>query len=101
MAFFEHQQEAIAGFTGLLDYTQEAPSLVFGTRTQLWGRGYATEATLAVLRYAFEILKLDRAIADVDEPNQVSIRVLEKLGMRRTKREIVNGRSLLYYEICH
>jgi RimJ/RimL family protein N-acetyltransferase len=97
--FFERQSDLIAGFAGLLDFSQEAPSLIFGTKPQLWGRDYATEAALAVLRYAFETLGSDRVIADVDEPNEASIRVLEKLGMSRIRRDIVNGRLLLYYEI--
>jgi RimJ/RimL family protein N-acetyltransferase len=37
--------------------------------------------------------------ADVDEPNQASVRVLDKLGMRRTGRRVVNGRPILDYEI--
>jgi [ribosomal protein S5]-alanine N-acetyltransferase len=44
--FFEYQQNAIAGFTGLLDYTQEAPSLIFGTSTQLWGNSIARSQML-------------------------------------------------------
>ncbi|MDQ3252964.1 MAG: GNAT family N-acetyltransferase, partial [Acidobacteriota bacterium] len=74
------------------------PSLIFGTRPQLWGRGYAVEAARAVLRYACDVLGLRRVVADVDEPNAASIRVLERLGMTRTRRAIVNGRPLLYYE---
>jgi len=38
-------------------------------------------------------------VADVDEPNEASIRVLEKLGMSRTGRRILNERPLLDYEI--
>jgi RimJ/RimL family protein N-acetyltransferase len=96
--FFEERSELMAGFAGLLDFSQEAPSLIFGTRSQFWGRGYATEVGLAVLDYAFEILSCDRVIADVDEPNEASIRVLEKIGMTKLRRGIVNGRPLLYYE---
>ncbi|NJL99522.1 MAG: N-acetyltransferase, partial [Synechococcaceae cyanobacterium SM2_3_2] len=44
-------------------------------------------------------LELERVEADVDEPNKASIRVLETLGMSRTRRAIVNERPLLYYEI--
>lgn len=97
--FFEDQHDLIAGFAGLLDSSQGPPSLIFGTRPQLWGRGYAKEAARAVLRYAFDVLGLERAVADVDEPNEASIRVLEALGMSQTRRAIVNGRPLLYYEI--
>ncbi len=98
--FFEHQSDRIAGFTGLLQSSEELPNLIFGTEPRLWGRGYATEAASAVLRYAFDVLGIEYAIADVDEPNEASIRVLERLGMSRTRREIVNGRPLLYYKIC-
>jgi ribosomal-protein-alanine N-acetyltransferase len=60
---------------------------------------YATEATLAVLDYAFANLGIKYIVADVDEPNDRSIRVLETIGMSRTKRAIVNERPLLYYKI--
>jgi RimJ/RimL family protein N-acetyltransferase len=45
------------------------------------------------------VLGLKKVEADVDEPNKVSIRVLEALGMSRIRRVIVNERPLLYYEI--
>ncbi len=97
--FFDNHSDKIAGFTGLLQFTEELPSLIFGVRPQLWGHGYATEATLAVLDYAFVNLGIKYIVADVDEPNDRSIRVLDKIGMSQTKRAIVNERPLLYYEI--
>ncbi len=96
--FFERGARSLAGFSGLLR-SPEGESLIFGTRPDLWGRGYAFEASSAVVAYAFETLGLARVRADVDEPNTVSIRVLEKLGMRRTGRRIVNEHPLLDYEI--
>jgi RimJ/RimL family protein N-acetyltransferase len=60
-----------------------------------WGRGYATEAARALLRWAFDTLDLNRVQAETDTRNVASARVLEKLGFRRegTLREdcIVNG----------
>ncbi|MDM9385714.1 GNAT family N-acetyltransferase [Chlorogloeopsis sp. ULAP01] len=97
--FFENQNDLIAGFAGLLHSLQEAPSLIFGTCPSLWGRGYAKEAARTVLNYAFDVLDLERVIADVDEPNEASIRVLEAIGMSQTRRAIINERPLLYYEI--
>src|SRR5204862_7478299 len=47
------------------------------------GLGYATEAAEAVLRFAFEELKLHRVIGRLEARNAASARVLEKLGMRR------------------
>lgn len=60
-----------------------------------WGRGYATEAARALLRWAYDTLDLNRVQAEVDTRNGASARVLEKLGFVRegTLREecIVNG----------
>lgn len=46
-----------------------------------WGRGYATEAAGAVVRFGFEVLGLDRIQAMHMAGNTASGRVLEKLGM--------------------
>jgi len=97
--FFERGEESPGGFSGLLRAPLGEASLLFGTRLDLWGRGYAFHAASAVLTYAFETLGVTRVVADVDEPNAASIRVLEKLGMRRTGRRIVNEHPLLDYEI--
>jgi RimJ/RimL family protein N-acetyltransferase len=52
-----------------------------------WGRGYATELGRELVRFGFERLALDRVTATVDYANAVSIRVLEKLGMRQIGEE--------------
>jgi RimJ/RimL family protein N-acetyltransferase len=46
-----------------------------------WGRGFATEAACASLRYGFGTLKLERIIALAVPENVASRRVMEKLGM--------------------
>ena len=46
------------------------------------GKGYAFEAASASARYAREVLGLPRLYAIVNPDNAVSIRVLEKLGMK-------------------
>ena len=47
------------------------------------GRGYATEAALALLGCGFATLGLHRIIATCQPENVASWRVMEKLGMRR------------------
>jgi ribosomal-protein-alanine N-acetyltransferase len=47
-----------------------------------WGKGYATEAAYAALRYGFETLELRRIIALAMPPNIASQRVMQKLGMQ-------------------
>jgi [ribosomal protein S5]-alanine N-acetyltransferase len=46
-----------------------------------WGRGYATEAAKASLRFGFDHLNLDHIIALVHPDNLASQRVIEKCGM--------------------
>jgi len=95
---FTREPDDLIGFAGLLGPEASAPSLVYGIYPDYCGKGYATEAAHAVLRYGLERLRLPRVAADVDEPNTASVRVLEKLGLKRRGREIVRGRPLLYYE---
>jgi [ribosomal protein S5]-alanine N-acetyltransferase len=47
------------------------------------GKGYATEAAAALLRYGFESLRVHRVIATCQPENPASWRVMERLGMKR------------------
>ena len=47
-----------------------------------WGRGYITEAALALMDYAAKDLGIRRMIACCDSENIASRRVMEKLGMK-------------------
>jgi [ribosomal protein S5]-alanine N-acetyltransferase len=47
-----------------------------------WGKGFATEISLALIDAAFSDLRVERVISTVDVNNKASIRVLEKIGMR-------------------
>ena len=46
-----------------------------------WGRGYATEATKRLLKFAFEETPLEELVATTDPENTASRRVLEKCGL--------------------
>lgn len=48
-----------------------------------YNKGYASEAAFAVLKYAFEELKLHRVVATCQPENPASYRVMEKIGMRK------------------
>ena len=54
------------------------------------GHGYTTEASRVLLRIAFEDLEMRRVIGQVESRNAASIRVLEKLGMRREAHFVEN-----------
>jgi len=48
-----------------------------------WGQGYATEMSIAVLRYGFTELKLPQIVAITDLANVESQHVLQKAGLHR------------------
>ncbi len=48
-----------------------------------WGRGYASEAVQALMRYAFIELRVRRIFAEADVQNVHSCRLLERLGFRK------------------
>lgn len=77
------------------DPDNRSASLGYCYAAAAWGHGYATEAAGELLRWAFDVLDLNRVQAETDTRNIASARVLEKLGFMRegTLREdcVVNG----------
>jgi ribosomal-protein-alanine N-acetyltransferase len=47
---------------------------------EYWGFGYAAEAAEAVMAYAFNTLRLGRLYAEIDNRNERSKRLIERLG---------------------
>jgi ribosomal-protein-alanine N-acetyltransferase len=88
----------VSGFCGLRS-PPDLPELLYGFRREYWRRGYATEAAEGVLAYAFDALRIRAVGAATDAPNLASIRVLERLGMRVVKRELLNGLDPLFYAL--
>jgi ribosomal-protein-alanine N-acetyltransferase len=58
---------------------------------KFWGKGYATEACEASLKYAFEILNLNEVIGTCHEENKASKHVLEKCGLSFKENYIYNN----------
>ncbi|MBE2230520.1 MAG: GNAT family N-acetyltransferase [Chitinophagaceae bacterium] len=65
-----------------------------------WGRGYATEAAQASVRFGLEVAGLQRIVGRAMPGNRASVRVLEKCGMCYIGEEIVDEHPALTYEIC-
>ena len=61
-------------------------------RRDRWGRGYATEAARACLSAGFAHLGVSRIVAVVDEENERSLRVAERIGMARIGTVETDGR---------
>ena len=68
---------------GITDPELSEGMLWYTMHPSYWGQGYATEAARAMVDFGFRELRLHRIWADCDPANGASVRVLEKLGMRR------------------
>jgi RimJ/RimL family protein N-acetyltransferase len=77
------------GCCGLRPYKMEERIYEIGVhlRKAFWGQGYAPEATLAVMEYAFSTLGVKGLFAGHNPANEASRQVLEKLGFRYTHDE--------------
>lgn len=64
-----------------------------------WGRGLATEAARACLRYAFEELRLPSVSALTRPGNQRSRRVMEHLGMKFLRETVFLSYDCVHYSI--
>jgi [ribosomal protein S5]-alanine N-acetyltransferase len=71
--------------------------VAYHVRRDHWGRGYATEAAQACMKYAFENLKVERVVSLIRPENQPSWRVAEKNGMKVWKQTVRAGYLHLVY----
>jgi ribosomal-protein-alanine N-acetyltransferase len=79
-------ERTVIGFIGLHVATFQAhftPCVEIGWRigSAYWNRGFATEGSREVVRFAFERLSLDSLVSFTAPDNAPSRRVMEKLGM--------------------
>jgi len=96
----------LAGFTGLSVprfLPEVMPAVEIGWRLgkAFWGRGLASEAARAAMRYGFRERGLERIVGIVQVGNGASERIMVKLGMR-LDREVVapgSGRPTRIYAI--
>ena len=91
---WERESGELVGDCGLFFADEHGEwELAYGFRRDRWGRGYATEAARACVRYGVETMGVAKIVADVDPANKASVRVLEKCGFVRVGG---SGDKLLY-----
>ncbi len=66
---------------------------------KFWGKGYASEATFAWLKYAFETMKIKTIEAAAHSDNVASNRILQKIGMQMTETNLEDGVSWNWYQL--
>jgi RimJ/RimL family protein N-acetyltransferase len=64
------------------DEGEDRVALGYRLRRSAWGKGYATEGALALIRKGFAELGMRRVFATTYEHNVASRRVMEKVGMK-------------------
>jgi len=92
--------EELVGFCGMKFLPElNLNELGYRLKKKCWGRGLATEAAIATLRFAKDTLELDYVIALILEGNIGSIRVAEKLGMEQNGMAQYMGLNAMKYEL--
>jgi RimJ/RimL family protein N-acetyltransferase len=66
-----------------LDAANGRCEIGYGLGSAYWKMGYMSEALPAVIRFAFDRLRMRRIEADVDPRNDNSLRLLGRLGFRQ------------------
>lgn len=84
----------MCGVSDLLEHASDA-EIGFVLRTASWGQGYVTEAATALATAAGKKLGITRLLATCRPDNIGSVRVLEKMGLRRigylTEHKLIDG----------
>ncbi len=99
-AILEKPSEKFVGWCGIwkLKETGEL-EIGYAVAKEVWGKGYATEAALKFLDYAFEKLEPEKIVAVARPENAASRRVMEKLGMDFVKTDTFYNQTLVQYAI--
>lgn len=87
------------GFAGLRPLPDgDDVELYYGLAPAHWGRGYATEASRAVLRHGFDAVGLDPIYIRTDGPNVASVAVMRRLGAEYVRTDPVGafGSTIVY-----
>jgi RimJ/RimL family protein N-acetyltransferase len=80
----------MVGTAGLRPLEDLGLEVIYSLAPGAWNRGYATEAARAVVEHALGPLGLREVLAEVDDGNEASVKVIERLGM--TRFAVVPGR---------
>lgn len=84
-ALEEHGSGCFIGDCGLrtMEHDTRLGQIGYTIARSHWGRGFATEAVVALVRYAFGAFPFHRITASADPRNSASCRVLEKAGFTK------------------
>ena len=64
-----------------------------------WGKGYATESSLAILDYGFKELNLELIVGAAEIENEASNKILQKIGLKYINGFKFEGNIASWYEL--
>lgn len=79
---FDKAGDEFVGWFGIRPSGPRSRELGYRLRRDAWGRGFATEGSLALIDAAFTQLGVDRVRAETMAVNTASRRVMERCGLR-------------------
>ena len=101
-AIEERASGKFVGEVGFADFQRELTPSIEGIPEAGWvldpafyGRGYATEALLAAVKWADANISAEKTAAIITPENVASIRVAEKAGYRETARTVHAGDTVV------
>ncbi len=99
-SIIEKSSERFVGWCGLWRLQETGETEVgYALVKEFWGRGFASEAAGAFLKYGFENLELEKIVAVANPENTNSRRVMENLGMTFDYTGKFYERDLVHYTI--
>lgn len=73
------------GWFGLSVESDGVAEIGYRLRRDAWGKGYASEAALVLVNWAFETARVEKIVACTMATNTGSRRVMEKIGMKHVR----------------
>lgn len=93
LAAYDLTDNRVIGYIALNGEEEKEKDIGFCFRSLYQGKGYATEASIAVINYAFNTLNVDQITSGTANLNIPSCMLLSKLGFKKTSEEIVSFRK--------
>lgn len=99
LAVTELNDNLLIGICGLMPLDNDEDQYEIGYRIlpKFQGKGYATEATIAIRDYAANV-NINKFVAFIEKENKPSIKIAEKIGMKFLKNDIYKNIPVLLYE---
>jgi ribosomal-protein-alanine N-acetyltransferase len=97
--------EEFIGWSGIKFNTEKVNEKVnfydigYRLEERFWGKGYASEASMAWLQYGFETMNIKKMEAAAHAENSASNRILQKMGMQQTNQYLEDKVLWNWYEV--